>query len=77
MNFVITFSYGKHKDKSDGYVRVVNAGTLEQVVDLAYNRYKEGFAVWTEDNFGEIPDGHFRKGCIGELDLKNVVSYVA
>lgn len=84
MNYIITFSYGRHKDKSDGYVRALNAHNLLQVQNFASELYEEGFAIWTDENFEQIPDGHFRKGCIGEVDfkavndaVKNLDNYVA
>lgn len=72
-NFIITFPISD-KARRDGWVRVINAKDVAQIISYAKHEYKDGYSlIYAEDLFTE---GHYPKGCLSEVDLGRWHDYV-
>ena len=72
--FIIIFPF-RDKQRSDGWVRVVNAHDINQVANYADHEYPQGYAIYEEDNFVD-GQGYYKLGCLEEVDFRTWHDYV-
>jgi hypothetical protein len=71
--YIITFPQ-KDELRKDGWIRILNASTLNQVKNFADHEYHQNYAcIYEEENFLE---GYYPLGCLGEVDFKYWHDYV-
>lgn len=71
--FIITFPESD-KARRDGWVRVINAKDLTQVVNYAKHEYKDEYSMIYEE--AHFTEGYYPLGCLAEVDFRRWHDYV-